>query len=173
MAGADSPHPSPPATARALALAVLLDARPGGDPAPGPAADALPVAGGTYRRLARPVLPCPAQRPGEYLAAGHSLPRWLADRWLSRYGWDEAVRLGFWFAGPAPLWLRVNPLRTDRAALLAAFAQAGIAAEPGEHPQAVRLWGHAVLRELPGYDQGRSAVQDESAMRVGSALAPH
>src|SRR5205823_6607976 len=63
------------------------------DSAPGPAAAALPLAAGAYRRLTRPVLPDPAARPGEYLAAGFSLPRWLADRWLARFGWDEAARL--------------------------------------------------------------------------------
>src|SRR5438874_972905 len=32
--------------------------------APGPAADALPLSGGEYRRLARPLLPDPSRRPG-------------------------------------------------------------------------------------------------------------
>jgi 16S rRNA (cytosine967-C5)-methyltransferase len=140
--------------------------------APGPAADALPLVGGAYRRLARPALPDPILRPGEYLAAGHSLPRWLADRWLARYGWDEAVRLGFWFAEPAPLWLRVNPLRTTRDALRAALAEAGYHAEPGEHPQSLRLAEHAPIRSLPGYAEGWFTVQDASAMAAASALAP-
>jgi 16S rRNA (cytosine967-C5)-methyltransferase len=136
---------------------------------PGP--DALPLEAGEYRRLARAVLPDPATRPVEYLTV-FSLPRWLAQRWSGRYPWEECVRLGFWFAGPAPLWLRVNPLRTDRTAFLAALREAGIAAEPGEHPQAVRLGESAAVRELPGYEQGWFTVQDQSAMRVASALDP-
>jgi 16S rRNA (cytosine967-C5)-methyltransferase len=135
-----------------------------------PAADALPVEGGRYRRLARPALPDPTVFPVEYLTAGFGWPRWLAARWNQRYSWEECLRLGFWFAGPAPLWLRINPLRTDRAMVLAAFAQAGVAAEPGEHPQAVRMLEHAAIRQLPGYDQGLFTVQDESAMRIASAL---
>jgi 16S rRNA (cytosine967-C5)-methyltransferase len=138
----------------------------------GPAADALPLEEGQYRRLARPVLPDPAASPVEYLAAAFGLPRWLAARWMERYSCEECLQLGFWFAGPAPLWLRVNPLRTDRGALLAAFAAAGIAAEPGTHPQAVRLQESAPIRDLPGYEQGWFAVQDESAMNGGTALAP-
>jgi 16S rRNA (cytosine967-C5)-methyltransferase len=137
-----------------------------------PAADALPLEGGQYRRLARPVLPAPATHPVEYLSAAFALPRWLAARWRDRHGWDECLRLGFWFAGPGPLWLRVNPLRTDRGAFLAALHQAGIAAEAGEHPQAVRLADHAAIRDLPGYREGWFTVQDESAMWVASALAP-
>jgi 16S rRNA (cytosine967-C5)-methyltransferase len=108
----------------------------------------------------------------EYLAAGFSWPRWLAQRWLERYGWEECVRLGFWFAGAAPLWLRINPLRTDRDAVLAAFAEAGVRVEPGEHPQSVRLLDHVPIPTLPGYERGWFAVQDHSSMQVGSALAP-
>jgi 16S rRNA (cytosine967-C5)-methyltransferase len=142
------------------------------DPADRPAADALPVEQGSYRRLARAVLPEPGAHAVEYLAAGFALPRWLVGRWLERWEWDECLRLGFWFAGPAPLWLRCNMLRTDRDAVLRAFAEAGVRAEPGDFPQAVRLVEHAAVRDLPGYDQGWFAVQDESAMRVAPALAP-
>jgi 16S rRNA (cytosine967-C5)-methyltransferase len=137
-----------------------------------PAADALPLEEGRYRRLTQAVLPAPAEHPVEYLAHGFALPRWLVRRWLERFGWDGCLRLGFWFAGTPPMWLRVNTLRTDRPALLTALAAAGIEAAPGEHPQAIRLAGHAQVRELPGFSEGWFAVQDASAMRVASALGP-
>jgi 16S rRNA (cytosine967-C5)-methyltransferase len=137
-----------------------------------PAADALPLERGEYRRLARPVLPEPAAHPVEYLAAAFGLPDWLLRRWLPRYGALECHRLGFWFAGPAPLTLRCNPLRVERDRLLAALREAGHDAEAGEHPQAVRLREAAPVRELPGFAEGWFTVQDESAMRVASAVNP-
>ena len=137
-----------------------------------PAADALPLEGGTFRRLSRPLLPDPTTHAADYLAAGFALPLWLVQRWLSRYGIAECQRLGFWFAGPAPLTLRINPLQATREQFLTACTEAGLTAEPGQHPQSVRLRENAAIRELPGYDQGWFTVQDESAMRVGSALAP-
>jgi 16S rRNA (cytosine967-C5)-methyltransferase len=137
-----------------------------------PAADALPMEKGEYRKLSAPALPDPATDPVEYLAAGFALPHWLAARWIERYGWEECFRLGFWFAGPASLWLRCNSLRIDRTRCLAEFAQAGIAAEFGGHPQSIRVSEPVAVRDLPGYEQGWFAVQDESAMRVASALAP-
>jgi 16S rRNA (cytosine967-C5)-methyltransferase len=137
-----------------------------------PAADALPLEHGAYRKLARPVLPEPATHPVEYLSAGFALPRWLVGRWLERWGWDECLRLGCWLAGPAPLWLRCNTLRTARDRLLEALAAAGVRAEPGDFPQALRLLETASIRDLPGYCEGWFAVQDESAMRVAAALAP-
>jgi 16S rRNA (cytosine967-C5)-methyltransferase len=142
------------------------------DAAAGPAADALPLENGGYRRLSRPVLPEPAAHPVEYLAAAFSLPSWLVERWLPRFGVDECQRLGFWFAGPSPLTLRCNPLRISRDALLAAWQQAGHTATTGAHAQAVRLLDGFPLRDLPGYAEGWFSVQDESSMRVASALAP-
>jgi 16S rRNA (cytosine967-C5)-methyltransferase len=136
------------------------------------AANALPLERGEYRRLARPVLPDPATHPLEYVAAAFGLPDWLVRRWLPRYGVAECQRLGFWFAGPAPLTLRSNPLRIERDALLAALRDAGHTAEAGEHPQAVRLHDAGPIRDLPGYAEGWFSVQDESAMRVASALMP-
>lgn len=137
-----------------------------------PAADALPVEDGVYRRLAQPVLPDPNAAPVEYVAAALSLPPWLAQRWVERLAWEECLRLGFWFAGGAPLWLRCNPLKVDRPTFLRALYDAGVRATPGEPPQAVRVEDAVAVRDLPGYDQGWFAVQDASAMKVANALGP-
>ena len=137
-----------------------------------PAADALPMQDGQFRKLSRAALPDPAANPVEYLSVAFAWPRWMAERWHQRNGWAECVQLGFWFAGPVPVWLRCNPLRGDRGTLLRKFTEAGIAAEPGDHPQAVRLIDWTPVRDLPGYPQGRFVVQDQSAMSVATALAP-
>lgn len=135
-------------------------------------ADWLPVEAGTYRRLAPGVLPDPATSRVEYLAAGFSLPPWLVERWSTRFAWEELLRLGFWFAVPAPLWLRVNPLRCERGRYLEALTAVGFKAEAGEHPQSVRLTDSSSIRDLPGYAEGWFSVQDLSAMKVATALAP-
>lgn len=137
-----------------------------------PAADALPIAEGRYRRLLRPIFPDPQQSPSHYFAASFSMPQWLADRWLRRFGWAELMRLGFWFALPAPLWIRVNTTRTSRESLRDLLAAAGHSSEPGPHPQSLRLLEHAPIRTLPGFDQGLFTVQDHSSMTVATALAP-
>jgi 16S rRNA (cytosine967-C5)-methyltransferase len=134
--------------------------------------DTVPLESGIYRKLSKSVLPDPDDDDRGYLAAGFSWPKWLADRWHARFGWEECLRLGFWFNAPPSLWLRVNKLHGDREAYRLRLAAALIDAEPGEHPQSLRLVeGHAV-RDLPGYADGDFAVQDVSAMAVASALAP-
>jgi 16S rRNA (cytosine967-C5)-methyltransferase len=125
-----------------------------------------------YRKLTRELLPDPEADPPGYLAAGSSWPRWLADRWLARYGFGECARLGFWFNAPPPLWLRVNKLKLDREGYRLLLAAKGIDAEPGEHPQSLRLLEGAPIRELPGYAEGEFTVQDLSAMAVASAVDP-
>jgi 16S rRNA (cytosine967-C5)-methyltransferase len=137
-----------------------------------PAADALPLEDGSYRQLVRPVFPDPGAYFFRYFASAFSLPDWLAQRWSERYAREECVRLGFWFAGPAPLWLRCNPLKATREQCLQALSAAAIAAEPGEHPQSIRLHESRPVRELPGFAEGWLTVQDKSAMCVGSALMP-
>jgi 16S rRNA (cytosine967-C5)-methyltransferase len=140
--------------------------------ADGPAADAVPLEDGRQRRLNKAVFPEPTTEPAAYLAAAYAWPEWLTERWLARHGWDECLRLGSWFAGPAPLWLRVNPLRVERDAYLERLREAGVAAESGTHPQAIRLLEHATVRELPGYADGDFSVQDQAAMKVATALDP-
>lgn len=137
---------------------------------PGP--DALPVSDGRFRRLAQAALPDPASHPTAYLAEAFSLPPWFVERWLARFGWEETLRLGFWFAGPVPTYLRVNPLKTDRMTLLGRLLEAEVEAEPGLHPQSIRLLEHASIRDLPGFEEGLFVVQDDSAMHVASALGP-
>jgi 16S rRNA (cytosine967-C5)-methyltransferase len=137
-----------------------------------PGQSALPLENGQYRRLSRPVLPDPAANPVEYVASAYGLPAWLVARWIGRYSLDECHRLGFWFGGPAPLWLRSNPSRAERNVVLEALAGQGVKATAGEHPQAVRLDEPAAIRLLPRYSEGWFSVQDESSMQVASALAP-
>jgi 16S rRNA (cytosine967-C5)-methyltransferase len=125
-----------------------------------------------YRRLNQPILPDPAGEPAEYLAAAHSWPLWLAERWLARFGFDECIRLGFWFNSPPPLWIRTNKLHTDRETYRLRLAANLIDAEPGEHPQSLRLIEHHSIRDLPGFIEGDFAVQDHTSLLAASALNP-
>lgn len=105
-----------------------------------------------------------------YLAAGFSWPKWLADRWLKRWPAEECARLGFWFNSPPPMWLRANKLHSDRETFRLRLAAGLIESEPGPHPQSLHLTHHHAVRDLPGYAEGAFAVQDHSSMLVASAL---
>jgi 16S rRNA (cytosine967-C5)-methyltransferase len=127
---------------------------------------------GRYRKLNAPIFPDMSAEPIAYLSAAHSWPRWLAERWFSRFGIEECIRLGFWFNAAPPLWIRTNKLNTDRESYRLQLAAATIDSEPGEHPQSLRLIESPGIRDLPGYAAGDFAVQDHSSMLVASALNP-
>ena len=146
-------------------------------PADGPAVDAVPLPGGGWRRLGTRCFADPGYDRWRYFAAAFSFPRWIARRWTARYapdGFDPADlwAIGFHCDEPPVPTLRANPLKTDRPALLAALAAAGVDATAGDPPQAVRLAGGADVTALPGFGGGHFGVQDETAQRAAILLAP-
>ena len=137
-----------------------------------PATDTLPMRGHAYLRLAAPVFSDPSGEPAAWFSQAFSFPRWLADRWLPRFGFGELCRLGFWFNEPHGVTLRVNALQTGRDALLTKLNEAAVDAQPGQHPLSVRLERSTDIARLPGFADGWFTPQDESAMRAADWLDP-
>ncbi|MCU0952323.1 MAG: 16S rRNA (cytosine(967)-C(5))-methyltransferase RsmB [Burkholderiaceae bacterium] len=90
-----------------------------------------------------------------------NLPAW----WLTRLQhdhpqhWREIAQVQ---RRPPPLVLRVNPLRTDRAAFLDTLAAAGIDARP-IGAEAVHVLVPRPVEDIPGFADGAFAVQDAGA----------
>ena len=121
-------------------------------------------------------LPAPPADPGDveaaldYLAITLSHPRWLAARWLARFGF-EATEAWLRFNNlPAPVTLRANTLKTSREALALRLAEAGVETRPGRFgPDALVVLRGNPLR-TPLADEGVFVVQDESSQLVGAFL---
>jgi 16S rRNA (cytosine967-C5)-methyltransferase len=76
------------------------------------------------------------------LALWSSVPEWIAERWVARFGAETARAIAEAMLKPARLNLRVNSLKADPAAVLAALASEGIAARPIERiPLALEVEG--------------------------------
>ena len=125
------------------------------------------------RRGAREREPAPPRDPVEALALRCSFPTWLAERWVARYGADDAAALMRAMNERPPLTLRANTLRTTREALAARlrdeeqleptptrYAPEGLVVAPGGRPAA---W--------PAFADGDFAVQDEASILVARLLA--
>ena len=116
--------------------------------------------------------------PVQAFSLRHSLPAWLAAellQWLppaTVAGGAEAFARAC--NAPPPLDLRVNPLRSDRDAVLRAFETAGHRAEPlPGTAQGITLPGRpGDPRALPGYAEGHWCVQDRHAQAIAPLLAP-
>ncbi len=86
---------------------------------------------------------------------------------------EELLALARALNQPAPLDLRVNALKAERATVLARFAQEGIAAQACLHaPQGIRLAGKPSLSKHPLFLDGSIEVQDEGSQLLGHLLAP-
>lgn len=97
-------------------------------------------------------------------------PSWLIHAIRSDYPQDWERILAANNAAP-PMWLRVNALRTTRAAYLAKLEQLGLAATPApEVASAVRLERPMAVDDLPGFAAGEVSVQDVAAQRAAALL---
>lgn len=102
--------------------------------------------------------------------ASNAHPDWLAQALREAWG-DEAEAVMRANLVEAPLWLRINPLRTSREDYRAALAAAGIEAEPAAQlPQALRCVQRVPPTSLPGWEQGLVSVQDGAAQAAVEAL---
>ena len=97
-------------------------------------------------------------------------PSWLIDSIRADHPADWRALLAANNA-PAPMWLRVNLLRTTRADYLAELERAGMAAEAApDVASAVRLAEPAAVEALPQFAAGHVSVQDLSAQRAADFL---
>ena len=101
------------------------------------------------------------------------LPDWVWDRLASELPETELLALGGALQEAAPLDLRINTMRTDRAAVLEALRVSGIEASATPYsPIGVRIPGRPALNRHPLFTEGLVEVQDEGSQLVGFLLAP-
>ena len=125
------------------------------------------------RRISREraQLPLPVAPPIDVLTIALSHPRWLAQRWLSRHGFESAEAWERFDNNPAPLTLRANTLRTTRDALVDDLARAGVTVEPARFAAhgLIVTSGNPLLTPLA--HTGAFFVQDEASQLVGEFAA--
>ncbi len=108
------------------------------------------------------------------LAEQTDLPDWLVER-LSALMPDETELLTFARAlnQPAPLDLRVNLLKANRADVLVQLEKIGYGATACPlAPEGIRLVGRPALAKHPLFLSGDVEVQDEGSQLIGHLLAP-
>ena len=116
------------------------------------------LSGGTLRHKAMP------------RAAANDIPDWLEPYLAQVYGAALETEMAALNA-PAPMDLRVNPLKGDREAALAALAAAGLTPETTRwSPLGIRLKARAPISGLDIFRSGLIEVQDE-ASQLAALLA--
>jgi 16S rRNA (cytosine967-C5)-methyltransferase len=118
------------------------------------------------RRATREPLPTSSNQ-----AVQSSHPDWLIKQ--LQHEWPNHFNAILWANNEAaPLWLRVNSLRSSRTELLTAFREAEIECDAPESPdKSIRVHEHQALNVLPGWSSGKFLVQDGAAQLAVEALA--
>jgi len=104
------------------------------------------------------------------------VPMWIFQRVTAQY--HDAERLLAALVEPAPLDLRVNSMKADRAQVLAELAhsprmQGPVAASATRYsPDCIRLAEKPALTRWPVYQEGRVEVQDEGSQLIARLVAP-
>ena len=122
-------------------------------------------------RLPLPRRP-PADEALDYLALSLSHPRWLAARWLTRYGFDAAERWETFNNAAAPLTIRINRLKTTSEGLVRALDEHGVTVEPARYaPDGLTVkTGNPLRTPLAG--SGLFFLQDEASQLVSLLGTP-
>ncbi|HYG44834.1 MAG TPA: RsmB/NOP family class I SAM-dependent RNA methyltransferase [Bordetella sp.] len=102
-----------------------------------------------------------------------SMPDWLDER-LGRLAEPDALMAAL--NRPAPLDLRVNPLKAERDAALAALVDSPAARfdpQPTPHsPWGIRLAGRPSVNRWPQFENGSIEVQDEGSQLLALLVGP-
>lgn len=102
-----------------------------------------------------------------------SLPDWLFERLSARMDPPALEALGAAMLEPAPLDLRVNPLKADRDTVLRELAAEGIdAVASGLAPLGIRVAGKPALERARVFEQGLVEVQDCGSQLIAHLVAP-
>ena len=102
----------------------------------------------------------------DYFSITLSHPRWLAARWLDRYGFESTETWLTFDNTAAPLTLRVNPLRIDAADLVRRLDDEDVRVRPGTYAPGALIVedGHPLRGRGP--ESGWFIVQDEASQLV-------
>jgi len=121
----------------------------------------------------RTIAPDPDKDPVEQISVAWSHPRWIARRWVERFGAEQALLMAKADNEPPEVALRVNPLRTDSAALAADLAKEGLSVGPGAlAPGTLQVRGSAHLAGTAAYREGRFSLQGAGSVISGLLASP-
>lgn len=128
---------------------------------------------GVLRNIARNresiAYPDPEKEPETYLSVAYSMPTWVVRMWLDRFGREKTERILKALLAERPLTVRLDEGLSDaeKETLLNQMREAGIKTEQTrELPYAYRLQNADRIETIPGFAQGKLAVQDMGSMEI-------
>jgi 16S rRNA (cytosine967-C5)-methyltransferase len=114
----------------------------------------------------RPADPADRDATLAYLSITLSHPRWLASRWLERYGFDGTEAWMRFNNSAAPVTLRANRLKTTAEALSARLVDEGVRVSPGAFAPDALVVDEGYPLRGEAFERGWFVVQDEASQLI-------
>lgn len=125
------------------------------------------------RDPAKVVWPDEENDPLTYLEVIYSHPRWMVERWLKRYGFENTRGICRFNNMPADLWIRTNTLRIDKKGLKDVLTLEGCSVDESKKvPEGLLLQVSPAIGSMESFKKGLFTVQDESSMLVAHVVRP-
>ena len=127
------------------------------------------------RRGQKIPFPSLKQNPAEYIAAFHSHPLWLVNKWIKIFGPKETMSLCSANNEIPPLTVRVNTIKTSRDEFAQKLTDAGFTATPTKYsPDGIILTDSAgAIQNTNFFSEGFLRIQDEAAQLVSYLINPN
>jgi 16S rRNA (cytosine967-C5)-methyltransferase len=130
-----------------------------------------------YLREKAPTLALLEELKTSQPALGYSHPEWLCNRWGKLWDRDTVRRLLEWNNAPAPVYARLNTLKTHAATLQETWTREGVefeifAADWTAATPVFKLTSHPSLATLPSFRNGFFYIQDPSTHLAVHVLDP-
>lgn len=108
------------------------------------------------------------QQINDDLSIKYSHPKWMVDRWIRHYGFENTEKILSFNNKPPKTVLRVNSLKTNKDELLRLID----ASESKHCEDCLVLMSGGNITAIPGYYEGLWVVQGESSAMVAPVLDP-
>lgn len=111
--------------------------------------------------------------PVAHISVRWSHPQWIVQRWVERFGPEQALLTARADNEPPDATLRVNPLRTDSATLARDLEEEGLSVQPGPlAPGTLQVRGSAHLVATAAYRNGSFSLQGAASVIAGLLASP-
>jgi 16S rRNA (cytosine967-C5)-methyltransferase len=101
-----------------------------------------------------------------------SHPRWLWERWLERWGEEQATALCQWNNQPPPVYVRLNALKASRADASSMLEEASPGNGPDSRSKTYRVLDAKRFFDSEAWKNGAFYVQDPSTLIAVDELDP-
>lgn len=105
--------------------------------------------------------------PIEFLMVMYSMPKWIVEKWISRYGFQTTEEILKSFLDEKGTTIRCNTERISVEELTARLKQEGIQVKPKKYlDYALEISGYDTINHIQAFQDGLFYVQDISSMLV-------